>query len=300
MTGRIRVGVSGWCYPAWRGTFYPKALPERLELAYAARQFSSIEVNATFYRLQRPEDFHRWAAQTPPAFRFALKGSGYITHRRKFLNPLIPLANFFASGVLALGPKLGPVLWQCPPQFAFHPDRLATFFRLLPRSLNAAAELARHHDARLQGRSLTKTPCNRPLRHAIEIRHPSFCSPAFIALLRTHNVGLVVADGPHWPQMMDVTSNFIYCRLHGAPALYKSGYGPRALEKWAERARAWAGGGETDGAHFGPPAMRRHGRDVYLYFDNDVKARAPRDARSLIGWLTHGPQHLHTNVPNST
>jgi uncharacterized protein YecE (DUF72 family) len=197
---------------------------------------------------------------------------------------MLPLANFFASGVLALNAKLGPVLWQLPPSFHFHPAKLAQFFDLLPRTTRDAARLARRHDARLNGRSWLKADADRPLRHALEIRHDSFRDPDFIALLRRHRIGLVVADTVEWPLLMDATADFVYVRLHGSEQLYASGYGPKALATWAGRIRAWQTGSEAQGDHAGPPA-RKQKRDVYVYFDNDAKVRAPIDARALIGLL---------------
>jgi uncharacterized protein YecE (DUF72 family) len=192
-----------------------------------------------------------------------------------------PLANFFASGVLALREKLGPVLWQLPPNFRFDSERLAPFFDQLPRTTHEAARLAKRHDHRLKGRACTTTDADRPIRHALEIRHESFRDPAFIRLLRRHRIALVVADTVEWPLLMDATADFVYVRLHGSRQLYASGYGAKALAGWAEHIRRWTTGGEARGEHAGPPA-RRQKRDVYVYFDNDAKVRAPFDALSLI------------------
>ena len=280
--GDVRIGISGWAYAPWRGVFYPKGLPHTKELDYAASRFCTIEINGTFYGLQRPESFADWAAHTPEDFVFAVKGSRYITHMLKLRNPETPLANFLASGLLCLGPKLGPILWQFPPNFAFHRDRLEPFLHLLPHDTETAAALARHHDSRLTGRAHTKTDRHRPLRHAVEIRHNSFRDPAFIDLLRAWNVALVCADAVEWPRLMDVTSDFMYCRLHGSEELYASGYDPPALDAWAARVTAWAGGHEPKDAEcVGPPARPRP-RDVFVYFDNDAKVRAPADATGLI------------------
>jgi uncharacterized protein YecE (DUF72 family) len=215
---------------------------------------------------------------------FAVKGSRYITHMLRLTEIETPLANFFASGVLALGRKLGPVLWQFPPSFRFNPEKLEAFFELLPRDTDQATRLARRHDARVKGRSYLKPGPKRTLRHAIEIRHDSFMTPDFIALLRRHRIGLVVADTVEWPLLMDVTSDFIYCRLHGSEELYASGYDDAALDRWADHIAAWVRGREhTHGRHASdrPPAKRAT-RDVYVYFDNDKKVRAPFDAHSLI------------------
>lgn len=280
MAGKVRIGISGWRYAPWRGKFYPEGLRQADELSFAAGKFSTIEINGTFYSLQRPEFFARWREETPRDFVFAVKGARFITHMKKLKDVEAPLANFLASGVLALGPKLGPILWQLPPSLSFDPDRLAGFFELLPRTTRAAARLAKHHDARLEGRAWVKTDADRPVRHALEIRHDSFRDPAFIALLRRHDIALVVADTVEWPLLMDATADFVYVRLHGSQQLYASGYGPRALARWAGRIEAWANGREAEGDHAGP-AARKKKRDVYVYFDNDAKVRAPFDAMAL-------------------
>lgn len=281
MTARVRVGISGWRYAPWRGKFYPEGLRQRDELAFAARNFSTIEINGTFYSLQQPESFAAWRDAVPDDFTFALKGPRFITHMKKLNDVETPLANFFASGVLALNGKLGPVLWQLPPNFHFHAEKLTQFFELLPRTMRDAALLSRRHDFRLKGRSWLKVDADRPIRYALEIRHESFRAPAFIALLRRHRVALVVADTVEWPLLMDATADFVYVRLHGSEQLYASGYGPRALEKWADRIHSWQTGSEANGEHAGPPAAKRR-RDVYVYFDNDAKVRAPFDAQALI------------------
>jgi uncharacterized protein YecE (DUF72 family) len=277
----IRIGISGWRYAPWRGVFYPKELRQKEELAYAARHFSTIEINGTFYSLKRPDYFRCWYEQTPEDFVFAVKGSRYITHMLRLADAKPPLANFFASGLLLLKHKLGPILWQLPPNFPFQPDRLEDFFQALPRTSLEAARLAKRHDGRVKGRAWTRADADRPLRHALEIRHDSFRDASFIKLLRRHGIGLVVADTVEWPLLMDVTADFVYCRLHGDRQLYASGYGPKALAAWADRIRAWSAGKEAEGAHAGPPS-RRQARDVFVYFDNDAKVRAPVDARALM------------------
>ncbi len=288
MAGRIRIGISGWRYAPWRGVFYPEDLPQKNELAYAAAHFSTIEINGTFYSLQRPESFRAWHDATPRDFVFSVKGPRYITHLLRLKRVAAPLANFFASGVLGLERKLGPVLWQLPPNFRFDAERLTSFFDLLPRNTGEAARLARRHDARMKGRALTSTALDRPVRHALEIRHDSFCTGDFIRLLRKHGIGLVVADTVEWPLLMDVTAGFVYVRLHGSEQLYASGYGARAIGRWASRIRAWSEGRPARGRHAGPPAPSRKGRDVYVYFDNDAKVRAPFDAQALMGRLARG------------
>ena len=283
MPGQIRIGISGWTYKPWRGDFYPVGLAHKKELAYCASLFPSIEINGTFYSLQRPSSFATWAEQTPPNFIFAIKGSRYITHMLRLRNIEQPLANFFASGLLALGPKLGPILWQFPPNFQFKTGPLEEFFTLLPRDTHAAATLAQKHDHRLKGRAYLEPGKRRPIRHAIEIRHPSFVVPEFISLLRRHNIALVCADTVEWPRLMDVTSDFLYCRLHGSKVLYTSQYSPEELDQWASRIVLWAQGQEVaEGDHASPkPARKRATRDVFVYFDNDAKVFAPKDAQAL-------------------
>jgi len=282
MRGIVRIGISGWRYPPWRGVFYPPGLPQARELDYAASRFGTIEINGTFYSLQRPEYFADWVARTPSEFVFAVKAPRYITHMLKLRNSEAALANFLASGVLRLGRKLGPILWQFPPGFAFHADRIEPFLRLLPHDTEAAATIARRHDARLNGRAWTRADVPRPMRHAFEIRHESFRSAEFVALLRAYDVAMVCADTVAWPRLMDVTADFVYCRLHGSEELYASGYDDAALDTWAARVVAWARGDEpADTERAGGPAPRR-GRDVFVYFDNDMKVRAPSDAMGLI------------------
>jgi uncharacterized protein YecE (DUF72 family) len=281
-TGRIRVGISGWNYAPWRRVFYPDRLPHARELAYAAERFSTIEINGTFYSLQRPSSFARWAAATPNDFVFSVKGSRFITHMLRLRNVEQALANFFASGLLLLGPKLGPVLWQFSPNFSFDPSLLENFFQLLPQTTMQAAHLSCNHDHRVEGRAHTETDADRPLRHAIEIRHDSFLSEDFIRLLRRYRIALVCADTLSWPRLVDATTDFVYCRLHGSRELYASGYGAKAIATWADRMAAWATGNPPKGTRvsaFSPMEARPH--DVYVYFDNDMKVRAPADALSL-------------------
>ena len=288
-TGTVRIGISGWTYAPWRGNFYPAGLLHSDELSYASRQVDTIEINGTFYSLQRPDTFARWYDETPEGFVFAVKGPRFITHIRRLREIATPLANFFASGVLRLEEKLGPVLWQLPPSFRFSADRLDDFFAQLPRDTEAAAALAEHRSEWLSERSWTETKRRRQLRHAIEIRHQSFLDPAFIALLRRHRVALVFANSVAWPYTEDVTADFAYLRLHGSEELYASGYSDEALDHWAARIRLWAQGREPDDARLiapGAERARQGPRDVFVYFDNDAKVRAPVDARSLNTRLT--------------
>ncbi len=281
--GQIHIGISGWRYKGWRAIFYPEKLPQRRELEFASRKFDSIELNGSFYSLQKPESFVRWHSETPPEFTFAIKGSRYITHMLRLRDTEAALANFFAQGLLQLGSKLGPILWQLPPNFNFDPERLESFFALLPRTQRQAAELARKRDERMMNRSWFQVRRDAVLRHAIEIRHESFVNENFIGLLRRYGVGLVVADTVEWPLLMDVTSAFVYCRLHGSKELYASGYEAEELDLWARRIVTWAQGGEVvDGrrASVRAAAKRKH-RDVYVYFDNDIKVHAPFNAEQL-------------------
>jgi len=264
--GDVRIGISGWRYAPWRGVFYPPDVPQARELHWASRRLDTVEINGSFYSLQRPSSYRRWHDETPDGFVFAVKGGRFITHNKKLRDCMGPLANFFASGVLALEEKLGPILWQLPPQLSFGVERLEEFFALLPRTTFEAAALARRHDARLRHGAHLEARANRPLRHALEVRHPTFDCTAFLRLLRRHDVALCVADSAgRWPYLEAVTSDFVYVRLHGNKRLYVSGYDRAALDAWAARIAGW----------------RTRGRDVYVYFDNDVKVRAPFDALNL-------------------
>lgn len=269
---QIRVGISGWSYPQWRGDFYPKGLAQRRELWYAAERMSSVEINGSFYSLQRPSSYRTWSQQTPADFEFAVKGSRYITHMKKLAGVDTALANFWASGVLALGAKLGPVLWQLPATLPFDADRMAAFFDRLPRSTSEAAGLARSHDDRVpEARALLEALDEGPVRHVLEARHRSFMSTEASDVLRANDIGTVWADAAGKFPVIDAdTSDVRYVRLHGHTQLYASGYSSRSLDQWAERCRFW----------------RDQGRDVYVYFDNDIRGRAPWDAMGLIARLS--------------
>ena len=293
--GAVRIGISGWRYAPWRGVFYPQELAQRRELEYASRRFDSIELNGSFYSLQRAQSYRDWCAQVPDGFVFAIKGPRYITHLQRLRNVRQAMANFLASGVLELDARLGPFLWQFPPTLRFDPARLSDFIELLPRDTRAALALAREHDERVRHPSDLPPVHPRPLRHAFEVRHDSFRDEAFIDLLRRHGIALVVADtAGRWPYLEDVTAPFLYLRLHGDRELYASGYTWRALDRWAARIRAWRSGSEPDDAvraSTQPPA-RRAARDVYCYFDNDMKVRAPFDARALM-------RRMHQAAPDA-
>jgi uncharacterized protein YecE (DUF72 family) len=287
--GRHFVGISGWTYKPWRGVFYPEGLAHRRELEYASRRMGSIEINGSFYSLQRPSSYRRWYEETPPGFVFAVKGSRFITHMKKLKDVEVPLANFLASGVLRLSDKLGPILWQFPERMPADLDRFARFLELLPRTTGEAADLAKGHDERMEGRSWTEAEAPLPLRHAFEVRNPSFLGPDFVALLREHGAALVFADtAGRWPYAEDVTADFVYVRLHGAEQLYASGYTDEQLDWWAARIREWKRGCQphdaTCVAAEGPASAAA--RDVYVYFDNDAKVHAPFDAMRLIERLS--------------
>ena len=262
----IRIGTSGWAYPEWRGSFYPDGLPQRDQLRYLAEHMPTVEINGSFYSLQRPTSYQNWSAQTPDEFCFAVKGGRFVTHLKRLREPDTPLANFFASGVLALGHKLGPVLWQLPANFSFDVDLVAEFLALLPRGTAEAAELANRHSAVLsEDRTWLAVAEDRPMRHAIEVRHESFGTEVFSDLLRANDIALVVSDSPRtWPRFEEITASFGYFRLHGDTELYASGYSDDALGEWAAKIRDWS----------------RQG-DVYVYFDNTAKGHAPRDCCRL-------------------
>ncbi|WP_253884581.1 DUF72 domain-containing protein [Actinokineospora diospyrosa] len=245
--------------------FYPEGLAQRRELGYLAEQVNSVEINGSFYALQKPESYRRWREETPEGFVFSVKGPRFVTHMKRLKDVEGALANFFASGVLALEEKLGPVLWQLPQNFKYEPGVVAAFCDQLPRTTAAAVEVGRGHEERLKGREWLHTNEDRPLRYAVEVRNPDFGTPEFVELLRDKGVALVVADtAGKWPYFEQVTADFVYVRLHGDKELYASGYTDEALDKWAAKVRGW----------------REHG-DVFVYFDNDLKVRAPEDARAL-------------------
>jgi uncharacterized protein YecE (DUF72 family) len=268
----IRVGISGWRYPPWRGDFYPEKLPQRRELEYAASKLTSIEVNGSFYSLQRPSSWAKWRAETPDDFVFAVKGGRFITHMKRLQDVETPLANFFAQGLLALGPKLGPVLWQLPATFPYDEDVLTAFCALLPRTTTAAAELARRHDDKMSGDKLWSGEVeDRPIHYALEPRHHSFAAAEALAHLEKCEIALVVADSAgKWPRFEQAVGPIVYARLHGDKELYASGYTDDAIDRWAEKLSGWTA----------------DGRDAFVYFDNDMKGFAPYDAMRLIERLS--------------
>lgn len=265
MAGRFLVGISGWRYAGWRGDFYPSGLPQRRELEYAAARLTSIEINGSFYSLQRAARYAAWHDTVPADFVLAVKGGRFVTHLKRLVDVEGALANFFASGVLALGAKLGPVLWQLPESLTFDADRLARFFELLPRTTKEVAVLAREHDSRVED-PLVEPRHDGPVRHALEFRSASFV-PGVVPLLREHRIACVLADtAGRWPQVEEDTADFRYVRLHGDTKLYSSGYDDAALDGWAARCRTW----------------REAGQDVHVYFDNDAWGHAPHDAVRLL------------------
>jgi uncharacterized protein YecE (DUF72 family) len=282
---QLRIGISGWTYAPWRGVFYPPGLAQKRELEFASCQLNTIEINGSFYSLQTPNSYRAWYDATPHDFVFAVKGGRFITHMKKLKDVRVPLANFFASGLLLLKEKLGPILWQFPPGFAFNEQRFEEFFSMLPRTTKEVAKLARRHDEKLKHGAWTKADADRPVRYAVEIRHPSFETPDFIRLLRRHNIALVFADtAGRWPYAEDLTAGIVYIRLHGDEELYVSGYTDQALDWWAKRIKRWQCDEQPVDAKLICPhdvSRRKVQRDVYVYFDNDVKVRAPIDAMTL-------------------
>lgn len=263
----LRIGTSGWSYPGWRGDFYPERLPARRQLAYLAERMSSVEINGSFYSLQRPSSYRSWYEETPPGFELAVKGSRFVTHLKRLRDVETPLANLFASGVLALRDRLGPILWQLPERIAYDEQVLEDFLALLPRTTTEAAELAARHDERVSGDRVHLDPGpERPIRHALEPRSRTFDTDETAKVLARHDVAMVMADAAgRWPTIDRETTGFRYVRLHGHTELYASGYSPAHLDAWAARCREWLDAGQ----------------DVYVYFDNDARGRAPYDAVAL-------------------
>jgi uncharacterized protein YecE (DUF72 family) len=246
-SGTIRIGIGGWVYPPWRGTFYPPGLPQAQELAYASRHVTAIEINGTFYNSGKPDSFRKWRDATPEDFVFSLKGPRFVTHRTELASAGGGLELFFSRGVLELGDKLGPVLWQFAPTKQFDEADFAAFLELLPKNAG-----------------------NRKIRHVIEARHRSFAAPAFGELLRRHGIAVARVDDAKFPAFEEVTADFVYLRLRRCAEEEPTGYPPEALDEWAERARGWAA----------------DGRDVFLYFINGAKVHAPAAAQALIQLLS--------------
>ena len=279
------IGISGWRYAPWRKNFYPEGLVQKKELYFASRSVNSIEINGSFYALQTPERYATWYADTPANFVFSVKAPRYITHIRRLNDVEEPIANFFASGIFELKEKLGAILWQFPPSFKFNEEQFLQFLQLLPKTTTEAAKntLKFHPDFKLPAQAAK----SQRIRHAVEIRNQSFVDPAFIKLLRRHNVALVVADSAkRFPYAEDITSDFVYMRLHGDTELYKSGYSKAAIEHWYKRIKAWCRGSYPKDAKLIGKRVRLHETlDIFCYFDNTDKLWAPQDARHLSALL---------------
>jgi uncharacterized protein YecE (DUF72 family) len=260
-SGKIYVGIGGWTFPPWRGVFYPEGLPHAKELAYAAGQLTSIEINGTFYRSQSPATFRKWASETPDGFVFSVKGPRFVVQRGVLAEAGDSLKRFFDSGVLELGDRLGPILWQFAPSKKFDEADFGKFLELLPVALDA-----------------------QRMRHVVEVRHASFKTPAFTALLRKFGVPVVFSEHATYPAIADITGDFLYARLQKADDSIRTGYPPKALDGWAERARRWAAGGEPDDlARVDVDCKPKpQPRDVFLYFIHEGKVRAPAAAMALI------------------
>jgi uncharacterized protein YecE (DUF72 family) len=258
--GKIFVGIGGWNFAPWRGAFYPKGLVQAKELAYASTHLTSIEINSTFYGSQKPETFRKWARETPAGFVFSVKGPRFATNRRVLAEAGDSIKRFFASGVLELGDRLGPVLWQFAPTKKFDAADFGAFLELLPRKAG-----------------------DRRLRHVVEVRHESFCVPSFIALLREFATPVVFAEHATYPAIADITGDFVYARLQKGKDSIKTGYPAPALDQWAERIRLWAkGGAPADLPRVDSKPPHSSPRDVFVYFIHEGKIRAPAAAMALI------------------
>jgi uncharacterized protein YecE (DUF72 family) len=256
---QIRVGIGGWTFEPWRGAFYPEGLAQKRELEYASRQLTAIEINGTFYGSQKPATFAKWHDETPDDFVFALKAPRFATHRRVLAEARDSIDRFVASGVLELKNKLGPINWQFPPTRKFDADEFASFLELLPAEADG-----------------------RALRHAVEVRHESFCDEAFVALARKHGVAIVVAGDSKYPQIADPTAPFIYARIMGTEETHPLGYAKKSLDKWTERAQTWASGGAPDDLDTYGSAAPKKARDVFLFVISGHKAHNPAAAMALI------------------
>ncbi|QAY96595.1 DUF72 domain-containing protein [Methylovirgula ligni] len=256
---RIFIGVGGWTYEPWRGGFYPAGLPQKRELEYMSRALTSIEINGTYYGSQKPESFRKWYEETPPDFVFSLKGPRFTTNRRVLAEAGESIARFFASGVAELKEKLGPINWQFMATKKFDAADFGKFLALLPKEIGG-----------------------RHIRHAVEVRHESFRTPDFVALAREHDVAIVVAGDSEFPQIADVTADFVYLRIMGTQEKPKAGYAAKALDAWAERARLFAAGGIPKDLETLAPLPAKAPRDVFLYVISGFKENNPRAAQALI------------------
>lgn len=259
-SGAIRSGVGGWTYEPWRDNFYPKGLAHSKELAYASAQLSAIEVNGTYYSTFKPPTFAKWRDETPEGFVFSLKANRFTTNRRVLAEAGESIERFIGSGLSELGPKLGPLVWQFAPTKVFDPADFEAFLKLLPREVDGL-----------------------PLRHALDVRHESFLGPAYLALARKHRCATVFTDSDGYPSFADVTGDFVYARLMRTDPKVKTGYAPKALDRWAQAAKTWAAGGEpADVPRVGGAAPKAQARDVFMYFISGAKERAPAAAMALI------------------
>lgn len=262
--GDIRVGVGGWTFAPWRGAFYPEGLPQKDELAYASRRLTAIEINATYYGSQKPASFRKWAAETPDDFVFTVKGSRFTTNRRVLAEAGESIERFFDQGILELGPKLGPVLWQFAPTKAFDEADFTAFLALLPRSIDGLR-----------------------LRHCVEVRHASFRDPAFAAVLRRFETPVVFADHHSYPALADVAGDFVYARLQTGSDAIETAYAPAELDLWAKRLATWAQGGVPGDLDRADPSCQppARPRDVFAFIIHEGKVRAPAGAMALIDRL---------------
>lgn len=259
----IRVGIGGWSYEPWRGTFYPATLAKNAELHYASRQVTAIEINSTFYRLQSPATYAKWHEEVPGDFVFTIKAPRYITHRRQLAGAGESLNGFFASGLDRLGHKLGPILWSLPETARFDPADLKAFLDMLPRNVG-----------------------EQSVRHAIEVRHTSFMNEDFVRLARAHAVAIVFSHAADYPALADACTDFVYARLRSSSASIETGYSERDLEQWALRARRWAQGQEPeDLQRVAAATASTSPRDVFIFFISGAKERNPAAARRLIDLL---------------
>jgi uncharacterized protein YecE (DUF72 family) len=267
----IRVGMSGWTYAPWRKIFYPEKLLQKKELEYASRQVTAIEVNGTFYGLQKPDTFRAWYDQAPNDFKFALKAPKYMTHVLRLKDVEESLSTFLASGVLCLKEKLGPILWQFPPHLSYKDSRFEEFAKILPKNSQDAASVSRSYNQRVLKEAFTEAVSDFPIRHAFEVRHPSFENPEFLAMLKHYQIAAVFVDScKQKPIFKESTSNFVYYRMHGDEAQLKEGYPLTRLKKIAYDLQSWTEKKQDQPA-----------KDVYLFFNNDVKVHAPQDAVKL-------------------
>jgi uncharacterized protein YecE (DUF72 family) len=258
--GKIRIGVGGWTYEPWRGSFFPKGLAHAKELEYAGTKLTSIEINGTYYGSQKPTSFAKWRDETPDDFVFAVKGPRFTVNRRVLAEAGESIERFFKTGVTGLKAKLGPINWQFATTKRFDPDDFAAFLQLLPKSVDGLA-----------------------IRHAVEVRHESFKTPDFIALARAHGVAVVIAGDSKYPEIADVTAPFVYARIMGSAETEERGYSAAALDQWASRAKAWAAGGSPkDLASVAPPDPDAASREVFLYVISGAKERNPAAAMALI------------------